>query len=316
MKNFDNIRHLLPTHGGIADENISRKKVILITGSSSGLGLAIAKRLMKNPDTFLVLTSRESSQMKFMQEFIYESEKVWIRKLDVTNQPQIYDLIKEINQKLGGVDILINNAGITDRSAVEESTKSYRQQQLDVNYLAPFEIISQVLSLMRKKRRGQIINVSSAGGFMAMPTMSSYSASKFALEGATESLWYEMKPWNVRVTLVIPGFINSEGFAHTTESAKCAESIADLESSYHQHYVCMKSFIKKRMLSSRGSNEKIADKVAKIIADGNPPLRAFVTFDAWLLHTFRKMSPSRLYFFVMYHLLPNIKRWGKQIYRA
>ena len=78
---------------------------------------------------------------------------------------------------------------------------------------------------------------------MAMPTMSSHSASKFALEGASEALWYEMKPWNIHVTLVVPGFINSQGFTHNSESELCKKSIKDLDSSYHEHYVGMKGLI-------------------------------------------------------------------------
>jgi short-subunit dehydrogenase len=292
-----------------------QRKVVLVTGASTGLGLALARELINQDKVFLILTARETSQYRFRDAKIFEANNIWLRDLDIIDHQQITDLIDEINLKLGGVDVLINNAGVTDRSTVEESSDKYRQKQLDVNYLAPFEIISQVLSLMRKKRAGQIINISSAGGFMAMPTMSAYSASKFALEGATESLWYEMKPWGINVTLIVPGFINSEGFSHTTESIKCQESILDDERAYHEHYVGMKGMITRLMGYSYSTNESITRKILKTIKSKNPPLRIYVTLDAWLFFILRKICPPKLYFKIMYMALPNIRKWGKQVYR-
>ena len=83
---------------------------------------------------------------------------------------------------------------------------------MDVNFRSPMELTRLVLPGMRAKRAGRIITVSSVGGMMAMPTMAAYSASKFALEGAHEALWYEVRPWGIRVSLVQPGFVHSDGF--------------------------------------------------------------------------------------------------------
>ena len=148
-----------------------------------------------------------------------------------------------------------------------------------------------------------------------MPTMSAYSASKFALEGATESLWYEMKPWGIHVTLIIPGFINSQGFSNTTESIKCQDSLDDIKGTYHEHYVGMKGLISKQMGKSPASNISIAKKIVKAIKSKNPPLRIYVTFDAWIFFMLRKICPPKLYFYIVYKFLPNIKLWGKQKYK-
>ena len=145
-----------------------------------------------------------------------------------------------------------------------------------------------------------------------MPTMSAYSASKFALEGATESLWYEMKPWNIHVTLMIPGFINSEGFSNTSENKKCKKSLENLKGNYHEHYLGMKGLISSQMTSSSQTNETIAAKIIHTVKRKNPPLRIYVTFDAWLFFFLRKVCPPKLYFRIVYKFLPNIKKWGKQ----
>lgn len=305
------VKMLNPTEGS----NEQRRKVILITGSSVGIGLSLAKRLIENDNYFLVLTARETSHFRFKDESIYEAKNIWLRDLDVLNSDQIKTVIDEIVSKLGSVDILINNAGITDRSTVEDSSGIYRQVQMAVNYLAPFEIIGHVLSLMRKNRYGKIINISSAGGFMAMPTMSSYSASKFALEAASESLWYEMKPWDIHVTLVIPGFIDSLGFLNTTESSKCKTSSSDSTSTYFEHYKGMKKLISNNMHSSHSTNETIASKICKVIKMKKPPLRVYVTFDAWLFFWFRKILPPKIYHLIIYNFLPSISKWGKQSYK-
>lgn len=287
-----------------------QKKVVLLTGASAGLGLALAKQLIREDQYILVFSSRSESLHKFAEHDIYTTRDIWLRNLDVIDYRQISSLIDEINEKLGGVDILINNAGIAESSCVEDSEDYYRQQQLDVNYLAPFEIISRVLERMREKKWGRIINISSAGGFMAMPTMSSYSASKFALEGATESLWYEMRPWGVSVTLIVPGFIHSLGYLKTKSTIKSASASTDKKSTYFRHYEAMAGLISKNMASSTSTNEVIAAKISAILRHRNPPLRVHVTFDAWLFYWLRKVCPPNFYHYLLYRLLPNIQYWG------
>lgn len=287
-----------------------KKKVLLLTGASTGLGLALAKQLITEKKYTLVLSSKKSSLPRFLENHIHNTEDVWLRELNVIDHRQISQLTREINDQLGGIDILINNAGIAESSSVEDSEDSYRQQQLDVNYLGPFEIISQVLQSMRAKKSGHIINISSAGGFMAMPTMSSYSASKFALEGATESLWYEMKPWGISISLVVPGFIHSNSYLNTRNTAKSILAQSNQESAYFEHYAGMTSLISKSMGFSNSTNEIIAAKISSLLRERNPPLRVHVTFDAWLFFWLRKLCPPNFYHYLMYSLLPNVKHWG------
>ena len=295
----------------INSEHARDKKVVLLTGASSGLGLTLAKKLIKEKRYFLILTCREASCFRFHSEKIHEDKDVWIRNLNVIDHKQVKSVIDEINSKLGGVDILINNAGISERSTVEDSDDICRQRQLDVNYLAPFELIGQVLPSMREKKWGRVINISSASGFMAMPTMSSYSASKSALESASESLWYEMKPWDIGVTLIVPGFIKSLSYLNTRETGQSEYCARNRSSPYYEHYKNMKELIAKQMSSSYSTNEKVADKIINSLTDKTPPLRLHVGIDSWLFFLFRKIFPTKLYHFTLYNSLPNIKKWGR-----
>ncbi len=290
-------------------ENPSLPPVVLLTGASTGLGLKIAQKLAKQ-DYFLILTARSSSLHRFKENGIEDSDNIWIRELDVTNSEQRVDLILEINQRLGGINILINNAGFTFRSVMEHVHEEERIQQMDTNFLGPMELTRLALPFMRGKRSGRIINISSVGGMMAMPTMSVYSASKWALEGATESLWYEVRPWNIKVTLIQPGFINSESFKNVrfTKKSKLSQGGHD---SYQWHYHYMEKFINKLMRLSPSNADDVANKTIRIMKMKNPPLRAAGTLDAHVFSIIRRILPRRVYHYILYKTLPGIKQWGK-----
>ncbi|MDF1838611.1 MAG: SDR family NAD(P)-dependent oxidoreductase, partial [Planctomycetota bacterium] len=197
-------------------------QTVLITGASTGLGWAIAQELLANTPHRLVLTARASSMERFQALDIEDGERIWLRPLDVTDKAQRDNLVSEIEAQFGAVDVLINNAGLSYRSVVEHVDDDELRAQMDVNFLSPMELTRRVLPAMRDQRYGRIITISSVGGMMAMPTMSVYSASKFALEGCCEALWYEVKPWGIHVSLVQPGFIRSDGFTkvHLTRQSR------------------------------------------------------------------------------------------------
>lgn len=289
---------------------MDRRQVVLITGASIGLGLAIAKRLEKTERYHLVLTARASSIDRFGTSGIDAGEHCWIRSLDVTDAEQRQSLVDEIAAKLGGVDVLINNAGVAYRSCVEHVTEPERLHQMNINFRSPIELSRAVLPGMRAKRRGKIINISSVGGMMAMPTMSVYSASKFALEGASEALYYEVRPWNVHVTLVQPGFMRSNAFEKVPYTMLSKRASEDSEDPYHEHYLHMKKFIAKNMGRALATSDSVAAKVVKVIESKNPPLRIYGSGDAVAFALLRRFLPRRLYNWFLYRNLPKIKQWG------
>ncbi|MFC3120165.1 SDR family NAD(P)-dependent oxidoreductase [Agaribacter flavus] len=290
---------------------MNTNRVILITGASAGLGLEIARHLIPLDHYILVLTARPNSIKRFAEEGIEASKKLLLRPLDVTDAQMRAELINELEEKYGGVDILINNAGFTFRAVVEDVSEEDRLLQMNTNFRAPMELTRLCLPSMRKKRRGKIINISSVGGQMAMPTMAVYSASKHALEGASESLWYELKPWGINVVLVEPGFINSKGFEKVRTTKLSEHSFKQSDSAYHQHYINMEGFIERIMKLTPSTSASVARKVVKVIKASNPPLRVSGTFDAVLFKLMKKFIPQRIYHAILYRFLPNVKRWGK-----
>jgi len=206
----------------------------------------------------------------------------------------------------GGVDVLVNNAGVSYRSAIEEMSEADEQRQQAVNYLGPMALTRLVLPGMRARRWGRILNVSSVSGMMAMPTMGSYSASKWALEGASESLWYEMRPWGVSVTLVQPGFIRSDSFEHVLVPAeRRTESGA-----YAAYYRSMAPFIARLMRRASASPDDVARKILACALSRKPPLRQAVTFDARVFYMLRRLLPRGLYHAALYRMLPGVSSWA------
>ena len=284
--------------------------VVLLTGASTGLGLALARKLRETP-YHLILTARESSLSRFENEGIHASDRLWIRALDVTDTAQRIRVVQEADEKLGGIDVLINNAGVAYSSVVEHARDIERQEQFGINFHGPLALARLVLPRMRAKRAGRIINVSSVGGMMAMPTMSLYSASKWALEGATESLWYEVLPWNIRVTLVEPGFIRSESFQNTRHTERSERAASEPGDPYHAHYNSMGRLIERLMTRSSSPPERVADVILNVMHRKRPPLRVSGTRDAHFFYLLRRFLPRSLYHAVLYHGLPEIATWGQ-----
>lgn len=287
----------------------SFQPVILITGCASGIGWALSELLEKQTEYRVVVTARSKSLAKLREKF-KESDRFWIRPLDVTVEAERAALIAEIQSKWSGVNILINNAGISYRAVVEHMTEQDEFRQLATNYLGPVELIRLVVPGMRALGRGKIINISSVSGMLAMPTMASYSASKYALEGLSEALWYEMRPFGINVCLIQPGFIRSSSFQnvyHTKSSdpAVCVNTI------YSDFYSNMTPFIERLMGQSRATPDKIAQKILRVIRTGNPPLWIPVTADALVFYYLRRWLPRRFLLPFLFAALPGARHWGE-----
>lgn len=284
------------------------KMVVLITGCSSGLGLALAQHLVSTKNYRLVLTARSHSIDQLKSNFP-QNEDLLILPLDITVSDEARRVVSAIIEKWKRVDAIVNNAGVCYRGVIEHMDDQSEMQQLLTNYLGPMNLIRAVLPIMREQSSGRILNISSVSGMVSMPTMGSYSASKHALEGATESLWYEAKPYGIQVTLIEPGFIRSDSYQHVINSRK-AQLSQDLKGPHSEYYASMTPFIERLMGLSISSPHDIAKKIEKCLQSSSPPLRLRVTLDAQLFFLLRSWLPARFFHEIMFLLLPGSLRWG------
>jgi len=287
----------------------SFKPVILITGCSTGVGHALAELLYSHSQYRVVATARSKS-LAALQEKFKENERFIIRALDVTSEQQRSSLIQEIEGSWGAINILINNAGISYRAVLEHMTEQDELHQMETNYLGPVNLIRRVIPGMREVGRGKIINVSSVSGMLAMPTMSSYSASKYALEGMSEALWYEAKPLGINVSLIQPGFIRSNSFKNVyyTEKSKPEAVKGKI---YEDYYKNMIPFVERLMNLSLTSPQSVAKLVLKVIQTEDPPLWIPATLDAAVFYYLRRLVPRRFLLPILFALLPRSRSWGK-----
>jgi NAD(P)-dependent dehydrogenase (short-subunit alcohol dehydrogenase family) len=163
-------------------------RVVLVTGASSGIGKACADLL---PLYGFKVYPASRSHPEF--------------PLDVTNDQSVHNLIRTLLDKEGRIDAVVNNAGIVIGGAIEDATPAEALRQFDTNFLGTLRVTRAVLPQMRKQGSGKIINIGSIGGLLAIPYQGLYSASKFAVEGLTESLRLEVKQFGISATVIEPG---------------------------------------------------------------------------------------------------------------
>lgn len=176
------------------------KKVVIITGASRGFGELIAKKFQKEKFQVIATMRNVDSSPSLMK-----LDNVDIKKLDVTNKSDIKNVVDFTIKKYGRIDILINNAGYGAFGLLEEASEQEIRNQFDVNYFGLIDCIRGVLPQMRKQKDGVIINISSIAGRFGLPFTSLYNSSKFAVEGLTECLHYELSLFGIDIKTVAPG---------------------------------------------------------------------------------------------------------------
>ncbi len=186
----------------MADEKV---KIIVVTGASSGIGKAAA-RLFLGKGWNVVATMRNPAAEKDLTE----SARLKLVALDVQDPESPKAAVAQAVEAYGGIDVWLNNAGYGAFGPVEAGTREQIQRQFDVNVFGLIACVQAVAPHFRQRRAGVLINVSSVGGIMTVPAYAVYNATKFAVEGLSEGLWYELGSFGIRIKVVEPGFIKTD----------------------------------------------------------------------------------------------------------
>lgn len=235
-------------------------KVAVITGATSGIGRATTFALARCG--FIVYaTSRDPGKIAVLQDEADTSElTIRTRVLDVTDHGRFPGFTREVFGEAGRVDLLINNAGILQVGSLEDLSEARLRQVMETNFFGPILLTKSMLEPMRNQGFGHIIMISSLSGLAGLPGESAYAASKFALEGATEALRLEMKPWNIKVALIEAG---------SYKTALQRESFDAESSNYSQ-------MLKTRFATKPNSAfepEQLADFIIDVISSDEDRLR-------------------------------------------
>lgn len=247
---------------------MDNSKVALVTGSSSGIGFFTSVVLARSGfRTFA--TMRDLSKAEPM-ESIKEQENlpISIIQLDVTSDASVSQAIKNIIQKTERIDVLVNNAGFGVTGAFEDLKVSEIKEQFETNFFGLIRVTHEVLPFMRSQRHGVIVNVSSGLGRFGIATSSAYVSSKFAVEGLSESMSYELEQFGIRTLLIEPGIIKT----NFIQSSKLAQKATDTNSPYRRYMENMEKGMVK-LIESGEDPEFVANIILKAIKDSNPKLR-------------------------------------------
>jgi NAD(P)-dependent dehydrogenase (short-subunit alcohol dehydrogenase family) len=258
---------------------MSSEQVVLITGASSGVGQSTARLLSQRGFT-VVGTSRNPARAENIPG-------VEMLPLDVCIDDSVRACVAAVHHRCGRLDVLINNAGYELAGALEELSPQEALSQFDTNFFGVVRMVNAVLPFMRQQKRGHIINVGSLSGLSAIPFMGIYSASKFALEGYTEALRHELKPFNVHVTLTEAGFLKTPMMSHRQEAAN---RLKEYDTWRQRALAAIRAHEEKAP-----GPELVAETLLEIVSSNNPRLRYLIGQQATSVARLRRFLPASLF---------------------
>ncbi len=199
------------------------------------------------------------------------------RLLDITDFDRIDAAVAEMESSLGPIDVLVNNAGYGHEGIFEESSLEEIRHQFEVNVFGAVAVTKALLPYLRQRRRGHIINITSMGGFITLPGIADYCGSKFALEGISETLSKELKPFNIAVTAVAPGSFRTDWAGRSM--VRSPRSIADYDALFDPIRTAREAKSGKQL----GDPVKAAKAMLSLIASDQPPAHLLLGSDALAL---------------------------------
>jgi len=259
-------------------------KTALVTGSSSGIGFETSLALARNGfHTFATMRDLGKDE-KIKQVIEKEDLSIEILELDVDSKESVNQAIKIILEKKDRIDVLVNNAGYGMWGTVEDVSINEFKEQFETNFFSIIRLIQKVAPIMRKQGSGNIVNISSVAGRIGFPVSPAYISSKFALEGLSESLRFELMPFGVNVIIIEPGVIKTNFF----DSMKLSEK-SQQDSTYKE--ITDKVISGVKMMAEMGTDPKeVADTVMKALKDEKPLPRYVVGNDAMMFLEAKKMK--------------------------
>ena len=269
------------------------QKVAVVTGSSSGIGFETSLVLARNNfHTYATMRNPEKGgKMRTIQSG--ENLPIEIIQLDVTSDKSVSDAIQSILSRSGRIDVLVNNAGYGLVGAFEELGMDEIKEQYETNFFGVIRVTQAVIPIMKEQKSGLIVNISSGAGRFGYPGGSAYVSTKFALEGLSESMAYELDRFDIKVALVEPGFVRTSVVAKKSQ---------DPDSEYSKMTEKMAERMEV-MRQNASSSELVANVVLEAVTSRNPNLRYLAGKDVeqWIKQK-KKMSDKEFFNMIKHSL--------------
>lgn len=273
-----------------------KPKVIFITGCSSGFGLLIAARLAAIGHYVIATLRNLDKKDALLSEVKKRGGAVEILRLDVTDNESIRAAVSEVLSKFNTIDVVVNNAGYGIGGFFEDLSDEEIRQQMDTNFFGVQNVCRAVIPIMRQNRSGKIITISSLAGLHSTPALGAYNASKWALEGFLESLYYELKLFGIQVCMIEPGTYPTTIFR---ENKRLAKNFSNPQSPYYSYSQFLDHRVDRYVSDSKKNPEDIARLAEKLINSAHPPLRNFPDRESLVRHFLKRFLPFRLYCWLM-----------------
>src|SRR5918996_558369 len=256
---------------------MSGQGIALVTGSSSGIGLETSKLLAKSGFyTYATVHKLEGKGAHQIADIVKkENLPLDVVQLDVDSDESVIDTINTIIKKNSRIDVIVNNAGYALGGALEETSMEEIRKQFETNFFGVIRVMQAAIPIMRRQKSGKIVNITSMGGRVSIPLSTFYHGSKFALEGVSESLQYELAPFGIKIILIEPGAVGSNFW----KSIKIATKANNPNSPYAQLASNVSKTFKKMEENAMHPSE-VAKAVLDAVTSDNPHLRYVVGNDA------------------------------------
>ena len=269
----------------------SDQKVAIVTGSSSGMGFETSLILARNGFyTYATMRKLEGEGSKQLAD-ITKSENLPLQiiRLDVNDDKSVKDAINTIVKEKDRIDVVVNNAGYDLMGALEETSMEEIKGQFETNLFGATRVLQAVIPIMRKQKAGTIVNITSLGGRVSFPLNSAYHATKFAFEGLSESIQYELEPFGIKIIVIEPGGVGS----NFMKNLKMASNASDPSNSPYGSFQNSISEYFKQWLQSAIHPSEVAKTILHAVTSDNPEFRYVVGKDAMMTLESRKSMSDR-----------------------
>ena len=266
------------------------QKVAIVTGSSSGMGFETSLILARNGFyTFATMRKLDGEGSNQLTD-ITKNEKLPLQviRLDVNDDKSVKDAIDAIVKEKDRIDVVVNNAGYDLMGALEETSLDELKGQFETNLFGAVRLMQAVIPIMRKQGGGIIVNITSLGGRIAFPLNSAYHATKFALEGLSESIQYELEPFGIKIIVIEPGGVGSNFLKNLKMVSKANSPYGPIQNSMSEYF--------NQWAQNLTHPSEVAKAILQAVTSDNPDFRYVVGKDAMMTLESRKSMSDREFY--------------------